>query len=83
MSDSILSRASIPLHELPWSVRLDNIFANENLKYLGDVAEKTGAELLRLPNLGRKSLDEIKAMLCVMGLQLGMALPDGWRPVEE
>ncbi len=70
--------------ELELSVRSANCLKNDNIVYIGDLVQKTEAEMLRTPNFGRKSLNEIKEVLAQMGLKLGMELP-GWPPenIEE
>jgi len=70
--------------ELELSVRSANCLKNDNIVYIGDLVQKTEAEMLRTPNFGRKSLNEIKEVLGHMGLRLGMELPD-WPPenIEE
>ncbi|MBI4185047.1 MAG: DNA-directed RNA polymerase subunit alpha [Proteobacteria bacterium] len=70
--------------ELELSVRSANCLKNDNIIYIGDLVQKTEAEMLRTPNFGRKSLNEIKEVLAQMGLQLGMEIP-GWPPenIEE
>ena len=65
--------------ELELSVRSANCLKNDNIVYIGDLVQKTEAEMLRTPNFGRKSLNEIKEVLTTMGLHLGMDLPD-WPP---
>lgn len=65
--------------ELELSVRSANCLKNDNIVYIGDLIQKTEAEMLRTPNFGRKSLNEIKAVLAEMGLHLGMDVP-GWPP---
>ena len=65
--------------ELELSVRSANCLKNDNIVYIGDLIQKTEAEMLRTPNFGRKSLNEIKAVLAEMGLHLGMEVP-GWPP---
>ena len=64
--------------ELELSVRTANCLKNDNIVYIGDLVQKTEAEILRTPNFGRKSLNEIKEVLVQMGLHLGMKTP-GWR----
>lgn len=70
--------------ELELSVRSANCLKNDNIIYIGDLVRKTEAEMLRTPNFGRKSLNEIKEVLSSMGLRLGMDIP-GWPPenIEE
>ncbi len=70
--------------ELELSVRSANCLKNDNIIYIGDLVQKTEAEMLRTPNFGRKSLNEIKEVLSGMGLRLGMDIP-GWPPenIEE
>jgi DNA-directed RNA polymerase subunit alpha len=70
--------------ELELSVRSANCLQNANIKTIGDLVQKTEAEMLRTPNFGRKSLNEIKEVLAGMGLHLGMEIP-GWPPdnIEE
>ena len=65
--------------ELELSVRSANCLKNENIVYIGDLIQKTEAEMLRTPNFGRKSLNEIKEVLSGMGLHLGMDVED-WPP---
>jgi DNA-directed RNA polymerase subunit alpha len=65
--------------ELELSVRSANCLKNDNIVYIGDLIQKTEAEMLRTPNFGRKSLNEIKEVLAAMGLHLGMEVPD-WPP---
>ncbi len=70
--------------ELELSVRSANCLKNDNIVYIGDLVQKTEQEMLRTPNFGRKSLNEIKEVLASMGLTLGMTVP-GWPPenIEE
>jgi DNA-directed RNA polymerase subunit alpha len=70
--------------ELELSVRSANCLKNDNIVYIGDLIQKTEAEMLRTPNFGRKSLNEIKEVLAQMGLHLGMHVPN-WPPenIEE
>jgi len=65
--------------ELELSVRSANCLKNDNIVYIGDLILKTEGEMLRTPNFGRKSLNEIKEVLASMGLYLGMEIPD-WPP---
>jgi DNA-directed RNA polymerase subunit alpha len=70
--------------ELELSVRSANCLKNDNIVYIGDLIQKTEAEMLKTPNFGRKSLNEIKEVLAQMGLHLGMEVPN-WPPenIEE
>jgi DNA-directed RNA polymerase subunit alpha len=65
--------------ELELSVRSANCLKNDNIVYIGDLIQKSEAEMLRTPNFGRKSLNEIKEVLAQMGLHLGMDVT-GWPP---
>ena len=65
--------------ELELSVRSANCLKNDNIVYIGDLIQKTEGEMLRTPNFGRKSLNEIKEVLATMGLHLGMEIP-AWPP---
>ena len=70
--------------ELELSVRSANCLKNDNITYIGDLIQKSEGEMLRTPNFGRKSLNEIKEVLAQMGLHLGMDVT-GWPPenIEE
>jgi len=70
--------------ELELSVRSANCLKNDNIVYIGDLVQKTEPEMLRTPNFGRKSLNEIKEVLRAMSLELGMDVPN-WPPenIEE
>ncbi len=70
--------------ELELSVRSANCLKNDNIVYIGDLVQKSEPEMLRTPNFGRKSLNEIKEVLSTMGLSLGMEIPN-WPPenIEE
>jgi DNA-directed RNA polymerase subunit alpha len=70
--------------ELELSVRSANCLKNDNIVYIGDLIQRSEAEMLRTPNFGRKSLNEIKEVLSEIGLHLGMEVPD-WPPenIEE
>ena len=74
--DPILMR---PVDELELTVRSANCLKAENINYIGDLVQRTEVELLRTPNLGKKSLTEIKEVLEQHGLALGMRL-DNWPP---
>ena len=65
--------------ELELSVRSMNCLKNDNIVYIGDLVQKTEPEMLRTPNFGRKSLNEIKEVLNAMSLYLGMEIPN-WPP---
>jgi DNA-directed RNA polymerase subunit alpha len=65
--------------ELELSVRSANCLKNDNIVYIGDLIQKTEGEMLRTPNFGRKSLNEIKEVLTSMDLHLGMDVPN-WPP---
>ncbi len=65
--------------ELELSVRSANCLKNDNIVYIGDLVQKSEAEMLRTPNFGRKSLNEIKEVLTQMGLHLGMEVVN-WPP---
>lgn len=72
------------VEELELSVRSANCLKNDNIIYIGDLVQKTEADMLRTPNFGRKSLNEIKEVLTNMTLHLGMNV-EGWPPenIEE
>ena len=72
------------VEELELSVRSMNCLKNDNIIYIGDLVQHTEAAMLRTPNFGRKSLNEIKEVLAQMGLHLGMEVPN-WPPenIEE
>lgn len=74
--DPILTR---PVDELELTVRSANCLKAENIYYIGDLIQRTETELLKTPNLGRKSLNEIKDVLAARGLTLGMKL-ENWPP---
>jgi len=74
--DPILMR---PVDELELTVRSANCLKAENIYYIGDLIQRTETELLKTPNLGRKSLNEIKEVLAARGLTLGMKL-ENWPP---
>jgi DNA-directed RNA polymerase subunit alpha len=65
--------------ELELSVRSANCLQNANIKTIGDLVQRSEAEMLKTKNFGRKSLKEIKEILAEMGLSLGMKL-EGWSP---
>ncbi|RZL01299.1 MAG: DNA-directed RNA polymerase subunit alpha, partial [Rubrivivax sp.] len=74
--DPILLR---PVDELELTVRSANCLKAENIYYIGDLIQRTETELLKTPNLGRKSLNEIKEVLASRGLALGSRL-ESWPP---
>lgn len=75
--DPILLR---PVDDLELTVRSGNCLKAENIYYIGDLIQRSENELLKTPNLGRKSLNEIKEVLASRGLTLGMKL-ENWPPV--
>lgn len=75
--DPILLR---PVDDLELTVRSANCLKAENIFYIGDLIQRSENELLKAPNLGRKSLNEIKDVLATKGLTLGMKL-ENWPPV--
>jgi DNA-directed RNA polymerase subunit alpha len=76
--DPILLR---PVDELELTVRSANCLKAENIYYIGDLIQRTEVELLRTPNLGKKSLTEIKDVLASHGLSLGIQL-ENWPPAS-
>ena len=76
--DPILMR---PVDDLELTVRSANCLKAENIYYIGDLIQRTEVELLKTPNLGKKSLTEIKDVLGTHGLSLGMRL-ENWPPVD-
>ena len=68
-----------PVDELELTVRSANCLKAESINYIGDLVQRTEVELLRTPNLGKKSLTEIKEVLISHGLELGMRL-ENWPP---
>ena len=73
MINENLSRS---VEELELSVRSYNCLKNANIKTIGELVQKTEAEMLKTKNFGRKSLNEIKEILASMGLSLGMTLDE-------
>ena len=69
------------VEELELSVRSANCLKNDEIIYIGDLVQKTESEMLRTPNFGRKSLNEIKEILVTMNLELGMKI-EGWPPAN-
>jgi DNA-directed RNA polymerase subunit alpha len=74
--DPVLLR---PVDDLELTVRSANCLKAENIFYIGDLIQRTEVELLKTPNLGKKSLTEIKDILAIKGLSLGMRL-ENWPP---
>lgn len=70
-----------PVEDLELTVRSANCLKTEGIKYIGDLVQKTEVELLKTPNLGKKSLTEIKDVLAERGLSLGMRL-ENWPPAD-
>jgi DNA-directed RNA polymerase subunit alpha len=70
------------VEELELSVRAANCLQNADIKYIGELVQRTEAEMLKTKNFGRKSLNEIKEMLADMGLAFGLKL-EGFPPREE
>lgn len=68
-----------PVDDLELTVRSANCLKAENIFYIGDLVQKTEADLLKTPNLGKKSLTEIQSVLLTHGLSLGMKI-DSWPP---
>ncbi|MES2994870.1 MAG: DNA-directed RNA polymerase subunit alpha C-terminal domain-containing protein [Patescibacteria group bacterium] len=60
-----------PLNDLEWSVRTENCLKNENIKTVGDLVRQTEVTLLRIPNFGRKGIQEVKEVLASIGHDLG------------
>lgn len=70
-----------PVDDLELTVRSANCLKGENIYYIGDLVQRSESDLLKTPNLGKKSLNEIKTVLASRGLALGMAL-DNWPPED-
>ena len=68
-----------PVDDLELTVRSANCLKAENIFYIGDLIQRSEADLLKTPNLGKKSLTEIKDILATKGLELGMRL-ENWPP---
>ena len=83
-SSTLNKYLNMKIDDLELSVRSANCLKNEGLRYIGELIQKTEADMLKTPNFGKKSLDEIKAVLTTMGLSFGMEIND-WNPeqVEE
>jgi DNA-directed RNA polymerase subunit alpha len=70
------------IEELELSVRSANCLKNANIRYIGELVQKTESEMLKTKNFGRKSLNELKNILAEMGLSFDMKIPD-WKPPEN
>ena len=70
-----------PVDDLELTVRSANCLKAENIFYIGDLVQRTESALLKTPNLGKKSLQEIKDVLAQRGLSLGMKL-ENWPPAS-
>ena len=70
-----------PVDDLELTVRAANCLKAENIYYIGDLVQRSEHDLLKTPNLGKKSLLEIKSVLSQRGLSLGMMI-DPWPPAE-
>ncbi|MFC1523683.1 DNA-directed RNA polymerase subunit alpha C-terminal domain-containing protein, partial [Thermodesulfobacteriota bacterium] len=70
------------VEDLELSVRSANCLRNANIRFIGELVQKTEAEMLKTKNFGRKSLNEIKQLLSEMELTLGMKL-ESWDPPEN
>jgi DNA-directed RNA polymerase subunit alpha len=70
-----------PIDELDLTVRSTNCLKAENIHFVGDLVQRTETELMKTPNLGKKSLTEISEVLAEHGLSLGMDL-EAWPPAE-
>ena len=75
-------RLSRKVGELQLSVRTADCLRLNNIVRIGDLVRMSEAELLRMPNLGRRSLNEIKEVLVTIGLRLGMEIPN-WPPEQS
>ncbi|NLH48617.1 MAG: DNA-directed RNA polymerase subunit alpha [Myxococcales bacterium] len=80
--ESLNENLNRSVEELELSVRSANCLKNANIRYIGELVQKTEAEMLKTKNFGRKSLNEIKEILSEMGLALGMKIPS-WQYPEE
>jgi len=70
-----------PVEDLELTVRSANCLKAEDVNYIGDLIQRSEMELLKTPNLGKKSLNEIKDVLAAHGLSLGMRL-ENWPPAS-
>jgi len=83
MDDNIDPVFSRLVDELELTVRAANCLKSENVRYIGELVQCTEYDLLRTPNLGRKSLSEIKCVLAELGFTLGMQLPNWVSPSDQ
>lgn len=74
---------SLDINDLEITVHTANCLKADNMRYIGDVVQHTETELLKTPNLGHKSLREVKEVLESRGLSLGMKINDWLRPAES
>jgi|LakMenEpi03Aug12_release.lakeMendotaPanAssembly.Ray.scaffolds.fasta_scaffold335300_2 hypothetical protein len=77
--DAILLK---PVNELQFTARTANCLKNEKIIYIGDLIQRTENELLKTPNLGRKSINEIKEVLAYRGLGIGYQI-EGWKTAQQ
>jgi DNA-directed RNA polymerase subunit alpha len=82
VSPELMEYLNKTVDELELTVRSNNCMQNANIRYIGELVQKTEGEMLKTKNFGRKSLNEIKDILSEMGLSLGMKI-DGWSAPEE
>jgi len=80
--DALLDKLTKSVDEMELSVRSYNCLKNANIRTIGDLVQRTEAEMLKTKNFGRKSLNEIKEILAGMGLSLGMKLDDLQQPQQ-
>ncbi len=81
--DAVMEHLNKLVDELELSVRSYNCLKNASIRTIGELVQKTEAEMLKTKNFGRKSLNEIKEILSTMNLGLGMSLDDEGRPVSQ
>ncbi|MDR0571243.1 MAG: DNA-directed RNA polymerase subunit alpha [Rickettsiales bacterium] len=78
VEEAILAEFNKKIDEMELSVRSYNCLISEGVRYIGDLVQKTEADMLKLPNFGKKSLNELKDNLKVLGLNFGMKM-EGWK----
>jgi DNA-directed RNA polymerase subunit alpha len=83
ISSNMNSNLSRKIDELELSVRSYNCLLGEDIHYVGDLVRKSEADMLKLPNFGKKSLNELKENLKVMGLSFDMKLSEDWKPMDQ